>query len=46
MFNKGIKWPFNKIILLRIEDILINNSRLTETDKALTLIYYIKAKSF
>jgi len=46
VLNKGIKWPLYKIILLRVEDILIDNSRLKETNRALVLIYCAKAKSF
>jgi len=46
VLNKGIKWLLYKIILLRIKDILINNSRLKETSGVLVLVYCIRAKSF
>ena len=46
MLNRGIRWPLYRIILLRVEDILIDSSRLKETGGALALIYYIRARSF
>ena len=46
VLSGGIRWPFYKIILLRVEDILIDSGRLEETDRALVLVYYVRAKSF
>ena len=46
VLSGGIRWPFYRIILLRVEDILIDSSRLKETGGALALIYYIRARSF
>ena len=46
VLSGGIRWPFYRIILLRVEDILIDSGRLKETGEALVLVYYIRARSF
>ena len=46
ILSGGIRWPFYRIILLRVEDILIDSGRLEETGRALVLAYYIRARSF
>ena len=46
VLSGGIRWPSYRIIPLRVKDILIDNSRLEETDRALVLVYYVRAKSF
>ena len=46
VLSGGIRWPFYRIILLRVDDILIDSGRLEETGRALVLAYYIRARSF